>query len=261
MTVAGWIEILLFVAVLTALTPVVGGYMARVFRGEVTALGFVERPLYRLLGVDPARGQDWKGYARSVLIFSALFGVLLYIDPAHAGPCTRGTRATWARARGTCRSTRRPRSSPTRTGSSTAGRRRCRTSRRWPAWPSRTSSPRASASPCSSPSSARSPRAPARRSASSTSTSAARSSTSCSRCPRSSASCSSRRASSRRWTGRSTRPASTGVDARPSPSGRSPARRRSRCSAPTAAASSTSTRRCRTRTRRGSRTSSRCSRS
>ena len=44
-------------------------------------------------------------------------------------------------------------------------------------------------------------------------------------------------------------------------SGRSPARRRSRCSAPTAAASSTSTRRCRTRTRRGSRTSSRCSRS
>ena len=79
MNAAGWIEILLFLAVLTALTPVIGGYMARVFRGEVTALGFVERPLYRLLGVDPARGQDWKGYARSVLIFSALFGVLLYI--------------------------------------------------------------------------------------------------------------------------------------------------------------------------------------
>ncbi len=78
MTVAGWIEILLFLALLTALTPLVGGYLARVFRGEIATLGFVERPLYRLLGVDPARGQDWKGYARSVLISSALFGIVLY---------------------------------------------------------------------------------------------------------------------------------------------------------------------------------------
>ena len=78
MTVAGWIEILLFIAVLTALTPVLGGYMARVFRDEVHTLGFVERPLYRLLGVDRDRGQDWKGYAKSVLITTALFGVLLY---------------------------------------------------------------------------------------------------------------------------------------------------------------------------------------
>ena len=78
MNAAGWIEIVLFIAVLTASAPVIGGYMARVFRGEVTALGFVERPLYRLLGVDAARGQDWKAYARSVLIVSAGFGVLLY---------------------------------------------------------------------------------------------------------------------------------------------------------------------------------------
>jgi K+-transporting ATPase ATPase A chain len=79
MTVVGWIEILLFAAVLTALTPLVGSYMARVFSGELTALGFVERPLYRLLGVDPARGQDWQGYARAVLIMSGLFGALLYV--------------------------------------------------------------------------------------------------------------------------------------------------------------------------------------
>jgi potassium-transporting ATPase potassium-binding subunit len=79
MTLGGWIEIAGFLAVLTALTPVIGGYMARVFRGEVTALGFVERPLYRLLGVDPARGQDWKGYARSVLAFSIAGAVVLYV--------------------------------------------------------------------------------------------------------------------------------------------------------------------------------------
>ena len=83
MTVAGWIEILLFLAVLTALTPVFGGYMARVFAGEHVALSRVmapvERGLYRVLGVDPERGQDWKAYARSVLVLSAAFGVLLYV--------------------------------------------------------------------------------------------------------------------------------------------------------------------------------------
>src|SRR5690242_2764361 len=79
MTVAGWAEILLFLAVLTALTPVVGGYMARVFGGETTFLRFAERPLYRLLGVDPdGPGQDWKAYARSVLVLSAGFVLLLY---------------------------------------------------------------------------------------------------------------------------------------------------------------------------------------
>jgi K+-transporting ATPase A subunit len=78
MTVSGWLEILIFIAALTALTPVLGGYMARVFRGEFAPLARVERVFYRAIGVDPARGQDWKGYARSVLIFSALFGVLLY---------------------------------------------------------------------------------------------------------------------------------------------------------------------------------------
>ena len=83
MTVAGWIEILLYVAVLVALTPVLGGYMARVFRGDHVLLGRVfepvERVLYRVLGVSPERGQDWKSYARSVLIFGVASAVLLYV--------------------------------------------------------------------------------------------------------------------------------------------------------------------------------------
>jgi potassium-transporting ATPase potassium-binding subunit len=79
MTVAGWLEIALFLVVLTALTPLVGGYMARVFTGELTTLGFVERPVYRLLGVSREQGQDWKAYARSVLVFSALSFALLYL--------------------------------------------------------------------------------------------------------------------------------------------------------------------------------------
>jgi potassium-transporting ATPase potassium-binding subunit len=83
MTAAGWSEIVLYFAVLTALTPVLGGYMARVYRFEPVFLdrlvGPLERGLYRVLGVDPQRGQDWKAYARSVLVFSVVTWGLLYL--------------------------------------------------------------------------------------------------------------------------------------------------------------------------------------
>jgi K+-transporting ATPase ATPase A chain len=78
MTASGWIEIALFVAVLTALTPVLGGYLAHVYRGEIAWLGPVERVTYRVLGVDRHREQDWKGYARSLLIFSAISWIACY---------------------------------------------------------------------------------------------------------------------------------------------------------------------------------------
>ncbi len=78
MSASGWIEIAIYVAVLTALTPVIGGYLAGVFEGRVAFLGAVERPLYRLLRVDPQGGQSWRAYARTVLVFSALCFVVLY---------------------------------------------------------------------------------------------------------------------------------------------------------------------------------------
>jgi K+-transporting ATPase ATPase A chain len=75
MTTAGWIEIALYVAILTALTPLLGAYMARVFRGEL-GIGFVDRAIVALGG---DREQDWKAYAKSVLVSSAVFFGLLYL--------------------------------------------------------------------------------------------------------------------------------------------------------------------------------------
>jgi len=66
------LEIVLYVALLTAITPLLGGYIARVFSGEI-AIAAVER-LTR--GCEP---QDWKRYARSVLVSSAVFFALLYL--------------------------------------------------------------------------------------------------------------------------------------------------------------------------------------
>lgn len=83
MNVAGWLQIVVFIAALTALTPIVGRYLMRVFEGErvllTPVLGPVERGAYRLLGTSPDREQDWKGYARTVLVFSGLFLAALYL--------------------------------------------------------------------------------------------------------------------------------------------------------------------------------------
>jgi K+-transporting ATPase ATPase A chain len=75
MTAAGWIEIALYCVLLTAITPVLGAYMTRVYRGEI-GIGAVDRLTARLFG---SAEQDWKQYAKSVLIFSGVFFVLLYV--------------------------------------------------------------------------------------------------------------------------------------------------------------------------------------
>ena len=82
-TVDGWLTIFLFVVLLTAIAFPLGGYMAAVFNGERTFLDPVmrvpERALYRLFRVDPNEGQDWKAYARSLLLFSLAGWLLLYL--------------------------------------------------------------------------------------------------------------------------------------------------------------------------------------
>ena len=81
--VQGWVQYLVFFAILIAIVPLLGGYIARVFQGErvflTPVVGPLERLLYRVLGVNPAEGQDWKRYARSLLVFSGLFWLALYL--------------------------------------------------------------------------------------------------------------------------------------------------------------------------------------
>ncbi len=83
MTFAGWLTIVLFAVILTALAFPLGGYMAKVYTGERVFLSPIfagpERFLYSILRVDPERGQDWKAYAKSLLIFSLAGWLLLYL--------------------------------------------------------------------------------------------------------------------------------------------------------------------------------------
>ena len=80
----GWLQIGIFVAVLLALVKPVGIYMARIFSGQRVFLspvvGPIERLAYRALRVRPDdEAQDWKGYARSVIVFSLFSWLALYL--------------------------------------------------------------------------------------------------------------------------------------------------------------------------------------
>jgi potassium-transporting ATPase potassium-binding subunit len=82
-TFAGWLTIVLFAAILTAVAIPLGRYMARVYTGERVLLTPIlagpERLLYRMLRVDPSREQDWKAYARSLIVFSLAGWLVLYL--------------------------------------------------------------------------------------------------------------------------------------------------------------------------------------
>ncbi|HEX3240735.1 MAG TPA: potassium-transporting ATPase subunit KdpA [Solirubrobacterales bacterium] len=79
----GWLQFAVFIVLLTALVPLLGTYLAKVFQGErvflTPVVGPIERLGYRLFRVRPGEGQDWKAYARSVLVFSLLSWLLLYL--------------------------------------------------------------------------------------------------------------------------------------------------------------------------------------
>jgi K+-transporting ATPase ATPase A chain len=82
MTFFGWLTIFLFVGLLTLFAIPLGRYMAAVYTGGHTIFdrffGVPERLLYRVLRVDPTKGQDWKAYAKSLIIFSLAGWLLLY---------------------------------------------------------------------------------------------------------------------------------------------------------------------------------------
>ena len=82
MTVIGWIQIIVFCAIVVALVKPLGGYMTRVFSGESTFLSPVLRPvergLYRIGGVDERREQHWLTYTVAMLLFHVGGFLIIY---------------------------------------------------------------------------------------------------------------------------------------------------------------------------------------
>lgn len=78
MTANGWLQILFFSVVLLAITKPMGVYMLRVYEGRYRWLGFIERPIYKVCGVDPAEDQHWTVYAGGTLLFSLVTMLVTY---------------------------------------------------------------------------------------------------------------------------------------------------------------------------------------
>src|SRR5471032_2015693 len=82
MTAIGWIQIILYCAIIVALAKPLGWYMTRVFNGERTllspALCPVETALYSISGVDEKREQHWLTYTVAMLLFHVGGFLILY---------------------------------------------------------------------------------------------------------------------------------------------------------------------------------------
>jgi K+-transporting ATPase ATPase A chain len=82
MTAIGWIQILLYCAIIVALVKPLGWYMTRVFDGGRTFLSPVLRPielaLYWVGGVDEKREQHWVTYTVAMLLFHVGGFLILY---------------------------------------------------------------------------------------------------------------------------------------------------------------------------------------
>src|SRR6266508_1140084 len=84
MTPAAWLQPLFLIALLAVSTPILGSYLAKVYRGGRAPgdsfFGPVERVIYRVCGIDPDREQRWTVYAYSLLAFSLVSGLILYLQ-------------------------------------------------------------------------------------------------------------------------------------------------------------------------------------
>jgi potassium-transporting ATPase potassium-binding subunit len=83
MTTNGWFQILLFLALVLLITKPMGVFMTRVFNREKTFMDPVLRPierlLYRVTGVDEDHEMRWTEYAISMLLFSLVSMIVLYL--------------------------------------------------------------------------------------------------------------------------------------------------------------------------------------
>ncbi len=102
MTLNGWLQIALFFGLILACTKPMGLFIATVTEGRANwmtrVLSPVERGLYRICGIDSTVEQRWTQYAVSLLMFSLVSGLLLYLmqrvqqilpfNPQHFGAMT-----------------------------------------------------------------------------------------------------------------------------------------------------------------------------
>ena len=78
MTLIGWAQIAFVLGAVIAAAIPLGRYIAAVAAGRVAFLAPVERAIYAVAGIDPAKGMGWRGYTLAMLAANAVGFLLLY---------------------------------------------------------------------------------------------------------------------------------------------------------------------------------------
>jgi potassium-transporting ATPase potassium-binding subunit len=83
MTSLELLQIVIYFGLLIVLTPILGGYMARVFTGKRPLLSTVLRPvegiIYRFAGVKVDEEQDWRTYGIALIAFNVLGFLVVFL--------------------------------------------------------------------------------------------------------------------------------------------------------------------------------------
>lgn len=127
-------ETFLVYALAIVLAWPLGRYMAAVMRGAPmrgdALFGWIERPLYALLGTRPQQGMSWRGYSVAFLLSNLVLGLLTWaVFMTQAVAAVQPGRHP-EHALGYCAAHHGVRSSPTPISSITPARRSCRICRR-----------------------------------------------------------------------------------------------------------------------------------
>ena len=90
MTIQDFLQIALFLALITSITPILGTYMGKVFMGEkhfmVPVFGWLEELTYKFIRINPEEETNWKSYTFGLLAFNLvgfLFLFLIQVLQAH----------------------------------------------------------------------------------------------------------------------------------------------------------------------------------
>jgi K+-transporting ATPase ATPase A chain len=84
MTTANWLELVALIVAIAISTPLLGSYMAKIYDPTLgkpfgdRVFSAIERPIFRICGIDPEGEQRWTTYAYSVLAFSLVSVLILY---------------------------------------------------------------------------------------------------------------------------------------------------------------------------------------
>ncbi|MEA4935621.1 MAG: potassium-transporting ATPase subunit KdpA [Paludibacter sp.] len=78
-----FLQIIIFLGLLIGLTPVLGNYMYKVFTGSkhlmLPVFGWLEKLIYKLVGVDSEKETNWKTYAFGLLTFNLIGFLFVFI--------------------------------------------------------------------------------------------------------------------------------------------------------------------------------------